>query len=75
MSDPGKEIMLADLEQECKAIARLIKRMMPPGCGFTLMMFTMGEGGWMTYMSSAERTTMLKAMKEFIEKAEADPNA
>jgi hypothetical protein len=75
VSDPGKEIMLADLEEECKAIARLIKRMMPPGVGFTLMMFTMGPGGWMTYLSSAERTTMLKAMKEFIEKAEADPSA
>jgi hypothetical protein len=49
--------------------------MMPPGCGFTLMMFTMGPGGWMTYMSSAERSTMLRAMKEFIAKAEADPNA
>lgn len=73
MPDPGKEIMLADLEQECKAIARLIKRMMPPGVGFTLLMFTLGEGGWMTYMSSAERATMLKALKEFIEKVEADP--
>ncbi len=69
---PESEIMLADLEEECKAIARLIKRMMPPGVGFTLLMFTLGEGGWMTYMSSAERSTMLEAMKELIEKAEAE---
>ncbi len=72
---PDSEIMLTDLEEECKAVARLIKDMMPPGVGFTLMMFTMGEGGgWMTYMSSAERSTMLRAMKEFIEKVEADPS-
>ncbi len=73
MSEPS-EIMLAELEEHAKEVGRLIKRIMPPGVGFTLMMFTLGEGGWMTYLSSAERTTMIKAMKEHIEKVEADPN-
>ncbi len=67
-----REIMLEELEDLAKEVGRLIKDVMPKGVGFTLMIFTMGEGGWMTYLSSAERTTMIKAMKEFIEKAELD---
>ncbi len=67
-----REIMLEELEDLAKEVGRLIKDVMPKGVGFTLMIFTMGEGGWMTYLSSAERTTMIKAMKEFIEKADLD---
>lgn len=66
------EVRLAELEKKAREIGRIIKGQMPEGVGFTLLVFTLGEGGWMTYMSSAERTTMIEAMKEFIEKAEPE---
>ena len=34
------------------------------------MLFTLGEGGWMTYTSNAERGDMQRAMMEFLEKQE-----
>jgi len=39
-----------------------------PKVGFALFLFTFGEGGWLTYISNAERDTMLQALVEFIER-------
>jgi len=40
-----------------------------PRIGFTLMLFDFGSPpGFMTYISSADRSTMLEAMEEFLDK-------
>lgn len=63
-----------EAEEALKNIGRMVKKeMLPEGYGFTLLVFPFGEGGGMFYMSSAQRDTMIKAMKEFIENAENEP--
>jgi hypothetical protein len=39
--------------------------------GFALFMFSFGDGSEMTWISNAERADMIKALKEFISKAES----
>lgn len=36
--------------------------------GFMLMMFEFRAGGWSTYLSNAERQSMIKAMEELIQR-------
>lgn len=76
MADPVVE----PLEQRAREIGELIGGALKlhalenpnsPPVGFTLMLFTMedgGEKGWMTYISSAQRDSMLEAMEDFLEK-------
>lgn len=59
-------------EATLKEIGKLIGGKMPPGYGFSLLIFKFGKGGGMFYISDAQRADMLKAMKEFIANAEAD---
>lgn len=55
-------------------MGRDLKGRMPEGWGFALLMFDYGTSeGSMFYLSSAERSDMLKAMKEFIAKQEKEP--
>ena len=51
-----------------KAIAADIHERLPLGFGFTLLLFEYGEGGGLFYISSAERSDMIAAMKEFIQR-------
>ena len=61
-------------EEALKNIGRHIKNeMLPGGYGFALLVFNLGKEGGMFYMSSAERATMIEAMKEFISNAENEP--
>lgn len=62
---------LEEAEQSARALGRVIYDVMPDGWGFTLMMFSYGEGGNTTYISTARREDMLKALREMIEKLEA----
>jgi hypothetical protein len=57
-----------DNKRRLNEIGALIKERLPEGWGFGLLMFTYGEGGTMTWISSAQREDMLKAMQEFIQK-------
>lgn len=49
-------------------VGRKLLQDMPPKYGFTLFIFTYGEGGDLFYMSSALREDMIKTMKEFLRK-------
>lgn len=71
---------LAPLEVLCRRIGNLIGDACDsyqaadrtrPRIGFTLLMFTFGKGGWMTYISNAQREDMIQTMKEFTEKSKA----
>lgn len=66
-TDPRFKVEIpADVLEVMREYARTLSGRLPPEWGFTLLIFTYGEGGAMTYISSAERADMLKAMYEFI---------
>ena len=58
----------AEIEALMKDIGSRVKSVMPPGWGFTLLIFNFGEGGNLFYTSNAQREDMIKTMQEFIEK-------
>ena len=68
MSDPIRP----ELRETMTGIGRTLGAACPPGFGFALLMFDMNtpRGGFMNYISNAERESMLVAMKEFIANAE-----
>jgi hypothetical protein len=47
---------------------RVFKASMPEGWGFAMLVFSYGEGGTLSYISSAERDDVVKVMREFIAK-------
>jgi len=63
------EVRNPEIEEKLREIGRSIKRDMPAGFGFTLLIFSYQPGS-MFYISSAERDGMIAAMREFIAKHE-----
>ena len=63
------EIRNPEVEEKLREIGRELKGRMPEGFGFALLIFSY-EPGSMFYLSSAERDTMIAAMREFIAKHE-----
>lgn len=55
-------------EKVLRDIGVRLSNMMPPGYGFTLMIYSFGHNGSMFYTSNAVREDMIRAMREFIEK-------
>lgn len=65
------EVRNEKIEKELLRIGEEIKKGTPEGWGFALFMFDMDTTtGSMFYISTAERTSMIAAMKEFIAKNE-----
>lgn len=63
------------LEEACKGIARSLvgivervgKEMVPPrNIGFALVLFDLGSGGDMSYMSNGKREDMIKCLQELL---------
>lgn len=83
---PRPHTLLQELEQLATYMAGLNGKMIDafrdgrggPPVGFTLLVFTMEEEDeddrWMTYVSSAERLSMMEALREMLGKLENDPN-
>jgi len=63
------EVRNPEIEEKLREIGRTIRETMPAGFGFTLLIFSYQPGS-MFYISSAERDTMIAAMREFIAKHE-----
>lgn len=53
-------------------IAKKLKEACPPGLGFTLFLFEFGDGGFTSYLSTAERADMIRLIKEWLKVQEAD---
>jgi hypothetical protein len=66
------EVRNPEVEEKLREIGRGLKESMPTGFGFALLIFSYegGKTGSMFYMSSAERDSMIAAMREFIQKHE-----
>jgi len=65
---------LAELEGLAGEIGRLLATAIPKssGFGFSLLVFDLGDKGHMTYVSNANRSDMIEAMKELIIRMETD---
>lgn len=63
------EVRNPELEKQLQGIGNAIKDAMLPGFGFALLIFSY-KPGVMFYTSSAERDTVIAAMREFIAKHE-----
>jgi len=59
-------------EAMLKEIGELLRSACPKGYGFSLLIFSFGAGGNMFYTSNADREDMIRAMKEFIQKFQAN---
>jgi hypothetical protein len=70
MADRGTLEILAN--ESARKIGRELKASLPPGVGFAVLVFDIGRKGNLAYVSNAERTSMIEAMREFIRHAEAD---
>lgn len=68
MPEMRYEVRDEKAEAMLKEIGTLLKAACPPGYGFSLLVFTFGEGGNMFYSSNARREDMIRAMQEFIAK-------
>lgn len=66
-------VELRDLEDKCREIGRVIGKgiEMTYGSrdkvGFCLLLFDFGEGGYMTYISNAQRDDMILSLTELID--------
>ena len=67
-------IDLSKLEATCRAIGGLIASALPLGVGFALVLFDFGEGerNHLTYLSNAQRSDMIKTLREMVEKLELE---
>ena len=55
---------LEEAENEARKLGRLIKSNMPQGFGFTLVLYSYGADGVMTYLSSGVREDCIKMLRE-----------
>jgi hypothetical protein len=55
------------------SVGRIIGEAMPPGWGFALILFTMGDSGpqYASYVSNGQRADMIKALRECADKIES----
>jgi len=58
-------------EASLQAIAGALTDVLPKGVVFTLITYTVGEGGYSAYVSNGAREDMIKALKETVARLEA----
>lgn len=68
--DERFEVSNDEMKRTLRSLAGDIDSQLPDGWGFGLLLFSYGENGSMFWISSAARTDMIAAMKEWIAKQE-----
>ena len=63
------------VERSAQEVAQRIGLAFPPGWGFALLAFSFGEGGYLTYVSNAERSDIVKALRECAAKLERNADS
>jgi hypothetical protein len=66
-----KQVRLV-LEQQCRDVGGVIARECPAGVGFALVMFDFGDCGSMAYVSNGQRDYMVRALRELLQRLEAE---
>lgn len=64
---------LEEAERVARELGRTIGSRMPRGWGFILWLESFGEDGFATYLSSIERDTAIRSLKEWIARMETTP--
>lgn len=77
MEKPGNAIQVElqpNVREAMAHVGRAVGESCPKGVGFVLLMFdfekTPGYGGFMNYISNAERSCMVQALRELVQKLE-----
>lgn len=60
-----------EAEAVMQDVGRIISGALPEGVVFTLITYTVGEGGYSAYVSNGNREDMIKALKETVARLEA----
>ncbi len=68
MNDEHYEVDNPEIKALLLDLGRKLKKDMPEGWGFTLMIFEYGSGPGFFYLSSAMREDMIKMLHEAIDK-------
>lgn len=63
-----------EIKDRMLELGRFLKGCMPDGYAFALLIFNLGDGGFMNYLSSADRQDMIKALKEMVQNLEGAGN-
>lgn len=72
---PGARPKLEEAEAASRRLARIVDSEVPNGWGFGLLLFSYGDAGHITWISSANREDMARALHELLgrwEKNEPD---
>jgi len=64
----SRDAELAELEARGRKLARTIADGLPQGVGFVVWLFEFGCDGWSTYVSNAQRDSMIEALEELLKK-------
>lgn len=58
-----------EVKNKMQEIARTVKKMIPEGCGFAVLVFDTGDkpGRRLNYVSNCKRDDIVRAMEEFID--------
>ena len=59
-------------EESLQAIAGALTDVLPKGVVFTLITYTVGEGGYSAYVSNGSRANMIEALEETLERLKAN---
>lgn len=68
MAEMKYEIRNEAVEALLQKLGRQMKDVMPPGYGFSLLVFGYSPNNQLFYISSAQREDMIRTMQEFIAK-------
>lgn len=67
MDDAEYRKKLRSIEEDARRLGRKLKQQLPPGVGFALALFTVGDAdGPLTYLSNARREDMLAVLKQLV---------
>lgn len=64
--DPNFTVFNEEIEMQLKGLGDTIASALPPGFGFTLLLYDFGENGSLFYTSNGKREDVIKMMEEFI---------
>ena len=62
----------ASIEETARNIGRQIGGVLPSHVKFALILSTVGDGGWATYLSNAQRDGVISLLREMADKIEQE---
>lgn len=66
--DKDRTAELYELEKSARKLGHTIGDTLPKNVGFVLWLFEWGHDGWATYISNAQRDSMIEAVEELLKR-------